>query len=69
MSKLLPLDYSGEKDDGVGNFPFKYEFMRKFKFATEFLDLNDCLMGVRSKERPTEDHDFLIMDCFDVKDD
>lgn len=69
LTKCLPADLEEVNGKMIEKYPFKQDFLRKFKFAKEFLDLNDCFMGVRAKRRPSPDHDFIIMDCFDVRKD
>ena len=42
------------------------QFMHRFLFSKEYLDMTTILMGLRSKELPNPDHKFLVAEVFDV---
>lgn len=47
-------------------YPNKAEFLQKFKFAKEYLDLGDILLGMNKQEvSENNKHEFLLIDVFD----
>jgi len=61
-------DVPKEKNNEI-EFPYKEQFIKRMKYAREWLDLGEVEMGMNKKPSESNEHVSIMIDVFDVEKD